>query len=216
MSRFNSYARRVDEIAKAAFEAYRTAEKAYKDAEAKTKQNPQHRAGYTAEYEARAARAHANYLEKQQEYLAAKRAFADAVTQFTPIRAELAAAIDDAYTVDPADLDTATLELLKSGIMTGSEYNKLLQGAKAANNPTMVRMIGKYAGEAAKARAESHGQNDPDAKVLRLVDYESRAFTGGDRLEAFDNMVSLYDRCVKNPRMIDHWDELLADTMERF
>ncbi len=216
MSRFNSYARKVDEIAKAAFEAYRKAEKDYKDAEAKAKQTPQRRGWAEAEYAAKAARAHADFLEKQKEYIVAKRAFANSITQFAPIRRELAAAIDDAYSVDPAQLDADTLELLKSGIMTGSEYKKLLDQAKAANNPTMVRMIGKYAGDAAAERGEKYGQNDPDARTLRLVEHDSRTFTGGDHLAAFDAMVSVYHRCTNNPAMIDHWDELNSAVVESF
>lgn len=132
------------------------------------------------------------------------------------MRRELAAAIDDAYSADPAQLDTATLELLKSGILTGSEYAKLLEQAKAASNPTMVRMIGRYAGEAAKARGESHGMNDREATALRMAEYNSRSYTGGDRLQAFDNMVELYHRCTNNPAMIDHWDEFTAETVENF
>ena len=100
--------------------------------------------------------------------------------------------------------------------MTGSEYTKLLEQAKAASNATMVRMIGKYAGDAAKARGESHGMNDREATALRMAEYNSRSYTGGDRLQAFDNMVELYHRCTNNPAMIDHWDEFTAETVENF
>lgn len=100
--------------------------------------------------------------------------------------------------------------------MTGSEYAKLLEQAKAASNPTMVRMIGRYAGEAAKGRGESHGMNDREATALRMAEYNSRSYTGGDRLQAFDNMVELYHRCTNNPAMIDHWDEFTAETVENF
>ena len=216
MSKFNSYAKKVDEQAKAAFEAYRKAEQAYKKAEEQARQYPQRHGMVDASYAAKSARAQADFLEAKQAYDTAKRTFRDSGTQFNAMRRELAAAIDDAYSVDPAKLDSATLELLKSGILKGSEYTKLLEQAKAADNPTMVRMIGKYAGEAAQARGEKYGQNDPDARAMRLAEYNSRSFTGGDRLEAFDNMVSLYHRCTNNPAMIDHWDEFTAETVENF
>lgn len=216
MSKFNSYAKKVDEMAKAAFEAYRKAETAYKKAEEKARQYPQRNGFVDAEYAAKSARAQADFLEAKAAFETARRTFRDSDTQFNGMRKELAAAIDDAYSVDPAQLDTATLELLKSGILKGSEYTKLLNEAKAASNPTMVRMIGKYAGDAAKARGESHGMNDSEATAMRYAEYDSRNYTGGDRLQAFDNMVELYHRCTNNPAMIDHWDEFTAETVENF
>ena len=216
MSKFNSYAKKLDEQARAAFKAYRDAEAAYKKAEQKAREYPQRNGMVNADYAAKSARAQADFLEAKQAFDAARRAFRDSDTQFNGMRRELAAAIDDAYSADPAQLDTATLELLKSGILTGSEYAKLLEQAKAASNPTMVRMIGRYAGEAAKARGESHGMNDREATALRMAEYNSRSYTGGDRLQAFDNMVELYHRCTNNPAMIDHWDEFTAETVENF
>lgn len=216
MSKFNSYAKKLDEQARAAFKAYRDAEAAYKKAEQKAREYPQRNGMVNADYAAKSARAQADFLEAKQAYETARRTFRESNTQFNAMRRELAAAIDDAYSADPAQLDTATLELLKSGILTGSEYAKLLEQAKAASNPTMVRMIGRYAGEAAKARGESHGMNDREATALRMAEYNSRSYTGGDRLQAFDNMVELYHRCTNNPAMIDHWDEFTAETVENF
>lgn len=216
MSKFNSYAKKLDEQARVAFKAYRDAEAAYKKAEQKAREYPQRNGMVNADYAAKSARAQADFLEAKQAYETARRTFRESDTQFNAMRRELAAAIDDAYSADPAQLDTATLELLKSGILTGSEYAKLLEQAKAASNPTMVRMIGRYAGEAAKARGESHGMNDREATALRMAEYNSRSYTGGDRLQAFDNMVELYHRCTNNPAMIDHWDRFTAETIEKF
>ena len=216
MSKFNSYAKKVDEMAKAAFEAYRKAEAAYKKAEEKAREYPQRQGMVNAEYAAKSARAQADYLEAKAAFDAAKRAFASHTSEIQAMRKDLAADLEKEYSVNPAALDSATLELLKSGIMNAGEYTKLLEQAKAANNPTMVRMIGKYAADAAKARGESHGMNDREAQALRMAEYNSRTYTGGDRLEAFDNMVSLYHRCTNNPGMIDHWGEFTAETVENF
>lgn len=216
MSKFNSYAKKLDEQARAAFKAYRDAETAYKKAEQKAREYPQRNGMVNADYAAKSARAQADFLEAKQAYETARRTFRESDTQFNAMRRELAAAIDDAYSADPSALDMATLELLKSGILTGAEYVKLLRGAQDANNPTMVRLIGHYAGEAAQARAESHGMHDPDVSAMRIAQNESRTYTGGDRLEAFDNMVSLYERCIRNPSMIDHWDRFTAETVEKF
>ena len=132
------------------------------------------------------------------------------------MRGELAAEIESAYSVDPAQLDNNTLELLKSGILSGSEYAKLLNAAQAAGNPTMVRLIGKYAQDAADAAATKYGQSDRAAAELRAVAYQSKANTGSAHLEAFDYLADVYRRCTNNPAMIGHWDELTAEAVQNF
>ena len=216
MSKFNSYARKVNDIATAAFEEYRKTEQAYKKAEEQARQYPQRQGMVNAEYAAKSARAQADFLEARQAFETARRKFRDSDTQFKGMRKELEAAINDAYSADPAHLDANTMELLKSGIMTSHDYNKLLEQARADNNPTMVRIIGKYADNAAKARGEKYGQNDHEAQALRATVYNSKTYTGDDRLEAFDTMVNVYHRCTKNPAMIDKWDGLLGETIEAF
>lgn len=216
MSKFNKYAAKVDEIAKAAFEKYRAAEAAYKRAEDAAREYPQRMGVVDAQYAAKSARAHADFLDAKENMKAAKREFASHADEINALRNELAADVADTYSADPAQLDGNTLELLKSGILTGNEYARLLNKAQADNNPTMVRMIGKYAGEASKSRAENYGQYDKDAQAMRVVEFESRRNTGGEYLEVFDNMAELYGRCVNNPGMIDHWAEFTESTVENF
>ena len=216
MSKFNHYVKKVDEIAKAAFEEYRKAEAAYKKAEQQRNEYPQRQGMVNAEYAAKSARAQADYLEAKAAFDAAKRAFASHTSEIQAMRKDLAADLEKEYSVNPAALDSNTLELIKSGIMNAGEYMRLLKEAQAAGNHTMARMIGKYAADAAEARGSKYGQNDNEARNLRLVDYEAKANTGNDRLQAFDNMASLYDRCVNNPGMIDHWGEFTAETVENF
>ena len=156
MSKFNSYARKLDEIAKAAFEEYRKAEQAYKKAEERQREYPQ-RGGVTPEYAAKAARAQADFIEAKAAYDNARRNFGAAEAKaIRELREGLETAVNDAYSVDPAKLDGNTLELLKSGILNASEYAKIMSAAQAADNPTMVRMISKYAKDAADAMAQGN------------------------------------------------------------
>ena len=216
MTKFNEYARKLNDAAKAAFIEYREAEAAYKRAEAKAKEYT-NRSGYvSSEYAAKAARARADFVEAKESYITAKRVFENSGRQLSEIRSELESAINEAYMADPAQLDGNTLELLKSGVLKSSEYSKLLNDARTTNNPTMVRMIGKYADNAAKSRSIDYGQNDSEAAALRMVAHNSKTYTGADRLEAFDTMVSVDNRCTKNPAMIDKWDFLLSETIEKF
>jgi hypothetical protein len=71
------------------------------------------------------------------------------------LRKELVAAVDEAFRVDPAQIESATLELLKCGICTPDEYGVLLNKAATAGNVNMARLIGKYAENAAAAAQEA-------------------------------------------------------------
>ena len=59
MSKFNSYARKVNDIATAAFEEYRKTEQAYKKAEEQARKYPQRMGMVDAQYAAKSARAQA-------------------------------------------------------------------------------------------------------------------------------------------------------------
>lgn len=206
MSIINKYARKVDAIAKTAFDEYLNAENAYNKAQENLNLYPQRTGFISGEYAAKHARVHAEYLEAKEALAAAKRSFNKKQDEIQQIRKELAAEIEEKNSVDPAMLDTATLELLKSGILTAYDYSKLLDEAQAAGNSTMIRLIGKHAEDAATARANQYGQNDPESRSLRFVSYQSQMNINDD-LQAFDSMASLYNRCVNNPRMINYWDE---------
>lgn len=217
MSNFNSYAKRLNEIAQAAFTEYKKAEAAYYKAEAKAKEYPPRNGYIDADYAAKQARAQAEFLEAKAAFDKTKRDFGQTPTQaIQELRNELAEAVQSAYSIDPAQLDNNTLELLKSGIMTANEYAKLMADAQAAGNPTMVRMIAKYADDAAARVGEKYGQNDAKAKELRNVAYQSRAYTGSAYLDAFDGMANTFDRCTRNAALIDHWNELTTDAIENF
>lgn len=216
MSKFNEYARRLDEIAKNAFKEYTEAADRLKKAEAAAREYPPQHGFVDAAYMAKKARAEANLLEAKQGVQAAKRALDSHTSEIAALRRELATALEDSYSADPAALDTATLELLKSGILNAGEYERLLHGAQAANNPTMTRIIGRYAQDAAEAQAASYGQSDDTARRLRNVSYASRQSTGSDCLKAFDAMADVYSRTANNPAMIPHWSSLTAETVESF
>lgn len=216
MSEFNKYARQLDEIAKNAFKEYTEAADRLKKAEAAAKEYPPKHGFVDAEFMARKARAEADLLEAKQAKQTAKRALESHTSEIEALRRELAAALEDAFSVDPAALDTATLELLKSGILRAGEYEKLLRDAQAANNHTMVRLIGKFAENEAEAQAAKNGATDSTARRLRAVSHESRNSSGSDRLKAFDYLIEVYGRTASNPAMIDHWDELTAATVENF
>ena len=214
MSKFNSYARKVDEIAKAAFEDYRKAEQAYKKAEEQTRQYPQRYGIVDAQYTAKSARAQADFLEAKEAMKAVKTALEGHKSEIAALRKELVSELDDHYAADPAALDSATLELLKSGVLKANEYGKLMDKAQSDGNYTMARMIAKYAGDAAEQRGSKYGQNDEQARTLRAISYMAGQNNGSDTLQAFDLLSEVYSRSVNNPAMIDAWGELTANAVE--
>ena len=216
MSEFNHFAQKLNQIAQAAFAEYRRAEGAYKKAEEQRNKYPQRRGFVDAEYATKAARAEADFLEASEAMKAAQRTFESHKSEIAALRKELAAALEDHYAVDPAALDGATLELLKSGVLKASEYNKLMSKAQSDGNYTMARMIAKYAGDAAAERGEKYGQNDEQARALRGISYTANQNNGDAYLETFDVMSECYSRCCRNPGLIQHWDALVAPDVEAF
>lgn len=219
MSKFNSYAKKVDEIAKAAFEEYRKAEKALNDAQKKADNMPAYKVGMpreynTLQYEAKRAQAQADVLQAKENLRKAKTEYAKHLDEIKALRSDLEADLNNHYAADPAALDSNTLELLKSGLLKTNEYDKLMNDAEAAGNYTMARMIAKYAGDAAAEFGRRYGENSAQARTLRAISYKANEYNGKDTLDAFDGLTEVYSRSVNNPAMIDHWGELTGDIVE--
>lgn len=214
MSRFNEYARKADAYAKAVFEEYAAAESKLKAAESKRNAYPR-KNGMGYEYDAKSARYEAEYQEAKAEYEKLRREMRDYKADgFKPIRKELEKDISDAFAANPEHLDAATLELLKSGIMSADEYNRLMSKATADNNPTMVRVIAKYAKD--RADQADADRNTDAARAFRAVAYKGNSVNGNAYLETFDAMASCFSRCMKNPALMSHWDELCGEFVEKF
>ena len=214
MSRFNEYARKADAYAKAVFEEHAAAESKLKAAESKRNAFPR-KNGLGYEYDAKSARYEAEYQEAKAEYEKLRREMRDYKADgFKPIRKELEKAISDAFAANPEHLDAATLELLKSGIMSADEYNRLMSKATADNNPTMVRVIAKYAKD--RADQADADRNTDAARAFRAVAYNGNSVNGNAYLETFDVMTSCFNRCMNNTALIGHWDELNGEIVENF
>lgn len=212
MSKFNSYARQLNEIANEAFNTFKKADMRLN--EATNAMNKYNRFGgnIPQRLAAEHARAKANYLEAKDAYAAAKKGLSAAENEkIKSLRNNLVSAIEAENMANPAQLDTATLELLKSGILNANEYAHMLEQAKNSGNYTMVRLIGKYAADAAENTTD-HMQ----AANLRGISYDSKSMCCADRVQAFDNMLDIMNRAANNPAMVNCWDELTADIVESF
>lgn len=213
MSKFNEYARRADKIAKEAFEEFLKAHANLKQAQQRANAYPPRHGMVDASYAANVARAKADLIEANEAYRKAQKAFDGHRIEIENIGRELEAAVQDAYSADSSQIDLATIELLKSGVMSASEYDKLLTQAFAAGNPTMARIIAKYAGNEADAISAKYGQNDEKALKLRAIAISGKG-KGTEIVNQFGVLTDVFTRCTRNPRMIDHWEELTEKVVE--
>ena len=211
MSKFNSYARKVNEIANAAFAEYREKEAAVKSAESRYNAFPR-RNGADPAYMAKSARAEADLCEARNAFDQMRRhLFDDKRKEIAVVREELEKAVFDAFAADPKAVDMNTLALMNSGILTAAEYNRLIDSANAAGNHTMVRLLA----QSAKDRADKVNDSDT-AREYRLVAQKGKGANGREFLEAFDYMGDVFNRCERNFSLAGKWDELTADVVENF
>ena len=211
MSRFNSYAKRMNEIANAAFAEYREKEAAVKSAESRCNAFPR-RNGADSSYLAKSARAEADLCEARNAFDQMRRhLFDDKRREIAAVRAELEKAVFDAFAADPKAVDMNTLALMNSGILTAAEYNRLIDASTAAGNHTMVRLLA----QSAKDRADKVNDSDT-AREYRLVAQKGKGANGREFLEAFDYMGDVFNRCERNFALAGKWGELTADVVENF
>ena len=211
MSRFNDYAKKLNEIANATFEEYRRAEAAVKSAESRYNAYPR-RNGADPAYMAKSARAEADLAEARNAFDQMRRhLFDDKRREIAAVRAELEKAVFDAFAADPKAVDMNTLALMNSGILTAAEYNRLIDASTAAGNHTMVRLLA----QSAKDRADKVNDSDT-AREYRLVAQKGKGANGREFLEAFDYMGDVFNRCERNFALTKKWDELTAPVVESF
>ena len=225
MSKYNIYAKKLDAAFRDAKEAYmaevtklNAAQKARDDAFAWSLERAQ---GIAASLEQAERQAVTIALQ------AAKEAFAKAARQIVDnyrvsvesLKQELSEAVDAANLVDPAAVDSSALALLNSGIMTAADYRHMLE--QFADNPTMRRMIGKYAGDAAAAARD----NRQESAALRAVHIEA----GRDSYSVIDTFNALADASIRymgassperhefSQQMQAHWDDgVIREAIDNF
>ena len=202
----------INNLARETFEELLAKKEAYNKAEARKHDFPQRGGLVNADYQAKSARVQADFLEAQEAWRATQRNLpGKALEKLAAIRRDYEKEMTKLFAVDPAKLDTASLELLKSGIMKPEEYASMFNQAANAGNVTMTRMISKYAAEAA---AKKYGENSSQARELRMIGYSGNLDPAKDRMDTFDGVVEIFRRTVDNPGMISHWDELTAQLLE--
>ena len=205
----------INELAASTFEEIQRIEKEYHDAEEKRKETPQRTGWVDAAYQAKAMKAEAEYLAAKDAYNSMRRNLpGKALDQLAAIRREYVKAVGQQFAVDPKQIDANALELLRSGIMKASEYSSMMENAKIQGNYTMVRLIARYAADAAEEISKKYGEGDPRARELRAVSYFGNKDPEADKLGTFDNLTEIFRRTVNNSAMISYWGELATPFLE--
>lgn len=211
MSKFNNYAKKLNEIANGTFEEYRRAEAAVKSAESRYNAYPR-RSGADPAYMAKSARAEADLAEARNAFDQMRRhLFDDKRREIAAVRAELEKAVFDAFAADPKSVDGNTLALMNSGIMTADEYSRLIDSAIASGNFTMTRLLAKSAADMAEKVTDSDV-----ARSYRLVSHKGKGMDGREYLQAFDFLTDTFNRCERNFALSTKWDELTSPVVDSF
>ena len=212
MGKFNNYAQRMNEIAHAAFAEYREKEAAVKSAESRYNAYPR-RNGADSAYMAKSARAEADLAEARNAFDQMRRhLFDDKRREIAAVRAELEKTVFDAFAADPKAVDSNTLALMNSGIMTADEYSRLIDSAIASGNYTMTRLLAKSAADMAE---KTTGDADV-SRSYRLVSHKGKGANGHEYMEAFDFLASTFNRCERNFALTGKWDELTSPVVDSF
>ena len=136
------------------------------------------------------------------------------------IRKELEEEIRKNSIVSPESVDNNALELMKAGAMTADDYESFSE--RFADNPTMLKLVRRYAEEAAKGAADRR-----DSARLNMVAH--RCMTPKE-MDAFDNLHTVANYCSGrghsgnrndgSPEFVvsmgKQWEELSANTVENF
>ena len=211
MSKFNNYAKKLNEIANGTFEEYRRAEAAVTSAESRHNAYPRRNNADPA-YMAKSARAEADLAEARNAFDQMRRhLFDDKRREIAAVRAELEKAVFDAFAADPKSVDANTLALMNSGIMTADEYSRLIDSAIASGNFTMTRLLAKSAADMAEKVTDSDV-----ARSYRLVSHKGKGMDGREYLQAFDFLADTFNRCERNFALTGKWDELTSPVVDSF
>ena len=220
MSRYNSYARQLDTFFKEARDEHARLvserNKAKDELESAKAWRPSES---KQEKETAIMRATVAYKDAENA-LRNSTAWESFNSKRSELRAALAAELQANSIVDPDAIDTAALKLLESGVMTSAEYSAF--AVKFDNNGTMLRLIARYAGEAAK-----NTEDRTEAATLNAIALACRSGQG-KALREWDNLSEIADRCSGQSltgarggadhiaNMAAHWEDVASATIAAF
>lgn len=164
MSKFNTYARQLDAAFKTARDKYAEAYSSLVQARQADTDAKAWRPNDTAEdKQLRTAEAALNLNKADAEFkIADGRIWSEFDSKRKELRKELEKDVQKNSLANPDAIDSNALELLKSGVLTSDDYAAFME--KYDSNPTMLRVISKYALDASE-----NADDTKDAVALRIL-----------------------------------------------
>lgn len=214
MSKYNSIARELDSAFKAARTEYTTAYNAVESA-----RQAANEAGADALKKQIAA------LQLQEAEKKMRQETGRIWTEFDAKAAELRSALEKevqtSNLADPSAIDSNAVELMKTGVLTVDDYFGFAD--RYDGNPTMLKLIGHYAKEAADSADDRKG------RVALTVLAQDCAKGTGKTLKAFDELLTAANYCSgrggngnRRPTpgvtlsMGEWWEQLSSEIIENF
>ena len=137
------------------------------------------------------------------------------------LRRALEKEVQTSNLADPSAIDSNAVELMKTGVLTVDDYFSFAD--RYDGNPTMLKLIGHYAKEAADSA------DDRKDKVALTVLAQDCAKGTGKTLKAWDSMMTAANYCSgrggsgnRRPTpgvtlsMGEWWEQLSGETVENF
>lgn len=214
MSEFNHFAKELDAAFKAArgeyAAAYNTVEQARK---AMQDAGPDALKRQIATLQLQEAE---NSLRKE-----AARIWTEFDAKAADLRRALEKEVQTSNLADPSAIDSNAVELMKTGVLTVDDYFSFAD--RYSENPTMLKLIGYYAKEAAD------GADDRKDRVALTVLAQDCAKGTGKTLKAWDDLMTTVNYCSGRggngnrritPGVAAHmgewWDQLSSEIIENF
>ena len=216
MSKFNIFAKRLDEAFRKSHSEYNTAFHALECAQQASRDANAWKPGDSAEEKQASIDCAAVKLHDAEATFSevSARIWDNFKTTCHTIRAELEQAVRTANIVNPDAINNNALELMKSGVMTSDDYAAFVK--KYGNNPTMLRLISHYSAAAAKAQDGSS-----EAAALNSISDACQSWKG-KVLQKFDDLLDYCGNITGHEEpdevsgMIEKWDELSLNSVENF
>lgn len=214
MSKYNSYARNLD----AAFRAARDEYAAVYNELAKAKENAS-----TAGLDAVKQQIATLQLQEAENKMRTEtaRIWAAFDAKAAELRSALEKEVQTSNLADPSAIDSNAVELMKTGVLTVDDYFGFAD--RYDGNPTMLKLIGHYAKEAADSA------DDRKDRVALTVLAQDCAKGTGKTLKAWDSMMTAANYCSGrggsgNRRttpgvtlsMGEWWEQLSGEIIENF
>lgn len=151
----------------------------------------------------------------------AARIWAEFDAKAADLRRALEKEVQTSNLADPSAIDSNAVELMKTGVLTVDDYFSFAD--RYSENPTMLKLIGYYAKEAAD------GTDDRKDRVALTVLAQDCAKGTGKTLKAWDDLMTTVNYCSgrggngsrrQTPGVVAHmgewWDQLSGEIIENF